>query len=76
MDHIGKFDDVVHCPNCGQPMKREFHSSFGVSMGECRGAYGHYNETLGCYIHTNKQFREECRRQGVAPRPSKRVWFR
>lgn len=52
------------CPRCGQSMKRLLHAQFGICMGAA-GAHGYYDETLQTYIHTNRQRREEMRRQGV-----------
>ena len=37
-----------------------------INMGV--GAHGRYDETLGKYVGTNKEWREECIRQGVTPK--------
>lgn len=52
------------CPQCGAEMKRLLHSQFGINMGAA-GAHGYYDHNLGCYISTNRQRREEMRKQGV-----------
>ena len=54
------------CPDCGAAMVRLMHSKFSINMGV--GASGYYDETLGKYISTNRERREECRRQGVTPK--------
>lgn len=54
----------IPCPKCGGQMKRRLHSCFHINMGAA-GAHGYYDETLGKYIHTNRQRREEMDRQGV-----------
>jgi hypothetical protein len=56
-------------------MKRQFHSNYGINMGPV-GAYGYHDETLGKYISTNKQRKEEMSKQGVTERMSSGVWFR
>lgn len=72
-DHIAKpGEEVLTCPKCSKKMKRQFHSSFGIAMGV--GAYGHYDENLGCYIATNSQRREEMRKQGVTEKIGKGWW--
>ena len=53
------------CPMCCAVMKKLPHT-FGINMGV--GPYGYFDETLGKYIGTNRERREECRRQGVTPK--------
>lgn len=68
-ERVAKVDDhIVVCP-CGSTMTRQFHSSFGIGMGV--GAYGYFDETLGRYIATNKQRRDEMRKQGVSEKIGK-----
>ncbi len=74
-DLITKVDEIPNCPKCGRPMKREFHSKFGINRGPVPTA-GMYDENLGCFIRTNQHRKEVMREQGVSEKPSKRVWFR
>jgi hypothetical protein len=74
-DLITRVNEIPDCPDCGKPMKRELHSQFAINMGPCK-AYGYYDETLGKYIHTNRQRKEEMRKQGVREKESPKVWFR
>lgn len=64
-EHIAKIDESLACPDCGSPMRRQMPSSHGISMGAA-GAQGYYDDNLGCYINSNRQRREEMKRQGVA----------
>jgi len=48
---------------CGSVMRRLMSCTHGINMGV--GSYGYYDETLGKGIGTNKQLREEMRKQGV-----------
>ena len=61
-DKIEKTD--IRCPICGSGSKRLI-SAPNINMGV--GAYGYYDKTLRKYLHTNKQRRDECNRQGVYP---------
>ena len=65
---IAKMDDntLVH-DKCQGRMRRLISGSFYINMGPV-GAYGYHDETLGKYISTNKQWREEMRKQGVTPK--------
>ncbi len=78
-DHFGKLiDSVLPCPKCGGKMKRQISSRFGINMGPV-GAYGRFDETLGVYVSTNKQHKEEMRKQGVSlkgdtPKPDGPAW--
>lgn len=58
------FDKHPPCPECDGDMKRLMPGTHGINMGV--GAYGYYDDNLGTYIHTNRQRREEMRRQGVS----------
>ena len=76
-DIIAHIDDDVPCPDCKRPMERLISGTFGINMGV--GAYGYFDETLDKYIHTNRQKREEMRKQGVTPKgdtpkPDGEVW--
>jgi putative FmdB family regulatory protein len=65
IDHIAHMNETtVKCPDCGKQMKRLFHANYGINMGVV-GAYGYYDDTLDKYISTEKQRREEMRKQGV-----------
>ena len=70
---ITRHDEIPSCPECGERMKREFHSQFGINMGAA-GAHGYYDEQLGCYIHTNRQRKEEMRKQGLSEKIGK-GWY-
>jgi putative FmdB family regulatory protein len=66
------------CPECHMPAKKLMSAS-NFNMGPC-GAYGYYDENLGKYISTNKQRKEEMRKQGVTPagetpKPNGGAWF-
>jgi len=54
-------------------MKRLLHTQFGINMGAA-GAHGYYDENLGTYIGTNKQRREEMKKQGVTEKIGK-GWY-
>jgi predicted nucleic acid-binding Zn ribbon protein len=69
-DIVAKVDQNIHCPKCGEEMKRLLHSQFGINMGAA-GAAGYYDQNLGKYIHTNKQRKEEMERQGVSEKIGK-----
>lgn len=69
-DIITPVNFYASCPKCGKPMKREFHARYGINMGAA-GAYGYYDENLGCHISTNRQRREEMKRQGVSEKIGK-----
>ena len=79
-----KFEKLVRinehpdCPECGYWTKK-MPPVFNVNMGPA-GANGYYDDTLGKYINTNAQRKEECRKQGVTPRgetpkPTGEAWF-
>ena len=65
------------CPMCHMQTKK-LPVTFNVVMGPV-GAYGYYDENLGKYISTNRQRREEMRKQGVTekggtPKPHGGAW--
>jgi predicted nucleic acid-binding Zn ribbon protein len=64
-EHIAKIDEMVKCPDCNFEMKREMPFTHGINMGAA-GATGYYDDNLQTYIHSNRQRREEMKRQGVA----------
>ena len=55
------------CPNCKTEMTRQLHSRYGINMGAA-GAYGYYDDNLQTYINTNRQRRDEMKKQGVMER--------
>ena len=59
---MGDYDQK--CPDCGKPMKKLISSKINFNFGAA-GVYGYYDDNLGCYISTNRQRREEMRKQGV-----------
>ena len=61
-EYLNHMEHYEACPKCQTPMKRVFHSQYGINMGV--GAFGYYDENLGTYIHTNRQRREEMKKQG------------
>ena len=61
------------CPKCHTKMKRLLHSQFGINMGAA-GAHGYYDDNLGTYIGTNKQRKEEMKKQGVTEKIGK-GWY-
>lgn len=71
-EHISSINENRLCPECGQEMGRLMPSTHGISMGV--GAYGYYDENLGTYISTNRQRREEMKRQGVSEKYGK-GWY-
>lgn len=62
-ERISSVNETVYCQNCGEPMKRLMPFSHGINMGV--GAYGYYDDNLQTYIHSNRQRRDEMKRQGV-----------
>ena len=68
LNHINEYEN---CPKCHIPMKRLLQP-FAINMGV--GAYGYYDENLGKQIDTNKQRKEEMRRQGVTEKFGK-GWY-
>ena len=66
-----KFESICHpeelvlCPNCYSDADR-LPPVVRINMGV--GAYGYFDETLGKYIGTNREHREECIRQNVTPK--------
>lgn len=69
---ITKIDERVHCPHCHKEMTRLMPSTHGIAMGV--GAYGYYDDNLGCGISTNKQKKEVMRQQGVTEKIGK-GWY-
>lgn len=61
---INEDTEEACCPECFGDMDKQM-PVFNVNMGV--GAHGYYDETLRTYIHTNKQRKEECRKQEVFP---------
>lgn len=57
---------VIPC-DCGQVADRQLTGRININMG-ASGSHGYYDENLDCYIHTNKQRREEMLKQGVSER--------
>lgn len=72
-EHITKIDQKCFCPKCGIPMRRLMPQTHGINMGAA-GAYGYYDDNLGCYISTNRQREEIMRRQGVKEKIGK-GWY-
>ena len=64
-DHIAKVDEKLKCPLCLKVMERQMPFTHGINMGAA-GAHGYYDPNLQCFIHTNRQRREEMKRQGVS----------
>jgi len=65
------------CPECVGTMLR-LPPIFSVNMGPV-GANGKWDDTLGKFIHTNKQHKEEMLKQGVTPKgdtpkPNGQAW--
>jgi putative FmdB family regulatory protein len=71
-ERIARFDENVIICECGGEADRQIHGKFGIGMGV--GAYGYFDETLNTYISTNKQRREEMKKQGVSEAYGKRGW--
>ena len=65
VERVVKDDETVSCPRCLRKMDR-LPPLIRINMGV--GASGYYDETLGKYVSTNKQRREECRKQNVTPK--------
>ena len=63
-EFITHMNENEPCPKCRTEMKRVLHSRFGINMGAA-GAHGYFDRNLDCYISTNKQRKEEMRKQGV-----------
>ena len=64
-EYICDPEEEVLCPCCdGDTYK--LPSMVNINMGV--GAYGYYDETLGKYISTNHQRRQECIKQNVTPK--------
>jgi len=70
---IAGFNDKQKICNCGKIMKRIISGNKGISMGPA-GAFGYFDENLDKYISTNRQHREECKKQGVTPKYGK-GWY-
>lgn len=62
-EYLTRMDQNAVC-DCGRTMKRLLHARYGINMGAA-GAHGYYDPNLECYINTNRQRREEMRKQGV-----------
>lgn len=62
-EFITRMNEYQNCPDCGAVMKR-LPTPFNINMGAA-GAHGYYDDNLEKYIHTNKQRKEEMRKQGV-----------
>jgi len=65
-------DETPPCAKCGSETQK-MPPVFSVNMGAV-GAYGYYDETLQKGISTNKQRREEMRKQGVSEKIGK-GWY-
>jgi len=64
-ERIARIDeDSLPCTSCGGNAKRQLHGRFGISMGV--GAYGYFDENLGCYIGTNAEKKRVMAEQGVS----------
>ena len=74
-DLITGVNEIPNCPECGNPMKREFHAQFGINRGPVP-ITGYFDENLGRFIRTNTHRKEVMRELGVSEKPSKKVWFR
>jgi putative FmdB family regulatory protein len=59
------------CPKCASETKK-MPPAFSINMGV--GPYGYFDETLGKGISTNRQRREEMRKQGVTEKIGK-GWY-
>ena len=64
-DIIAHVYEVVPCPKCKRVLERVM-SPVNFNMGV--GPYGYYDDNLQMHISTNKQKREEMRKQGVTPK--------
>ena len=70
---------VINCPVCNSERCDKLPAIFNIAMGAA-GAHGYYDETLDKYISTNRQRKEEMRKQGVTekgdtPKPTGEAWF-
>lgn len=70
-EYINHINEYEKCHKCHIPMKR-LPAAFAINMGV--GAYGYYDENLQTYIHTNKQRKEEMKKQGVTEKIGK-GWY-
>lgn len=78
-ERLRKNEETVNCPVCNSTLVDKLPPKFNVAMGAA-GAYGYFDETLGKYISTNTERKEEMRRQGVTekgdtPKPTGDAWF-
>jgi len=64
-ERIIRDDESPACPRCYMPTFKLF-PVVNINMGV--GAYGYFDETLGVGITTNKQRKDEMRKQGVTPK--------
>ena len=69
----GMSDKTLVHEKCKGIMKRFISGNKGISMGPA-GAYGYFDDNLQTFINTNKQHREECKKQGVTPKLGK-GWY-
>lgn len=60
----GVYEMAIPC-DCGQTADRQVSGRININMGAA-GASGYYDDNLGCYIHTNRQRKEEMLKQGVS----------
>jgi len=75
-ERIVRRGEMPACPKCYMPTE-QMPSVVNINMGV--GAYGYYDETLDKYVSTNKDKREEMRKQGVTqkgetPKPTGEAW--
>ena len=56
---------VQKCPECAEGTMLRCPPIINVNMG-ASGAHGYFDSNLGTYIHTNRQRRDEMKRQGVS----------
>ena len=63
-EHIVTETEAIFC-GCGNRMEK-LPPIISINMGV--GAYGRYDETLDKHVGTNKEWKEEMRKQGVTPK--------
>lgn len=64
-ERIVRDGEMPACPECHMPTYKMF-PVININMGV--GAYGYYDENLDKPITTNRQRKEEMRKQGVTPK--------
>lgn len=75
-EYITGFEEYQKCPECGKLMARvPVRCYFNPKTQYC----GYYNETLGKFINSETEQKEEMRRQGVSfrgdtPKPDGQAW--